>query len=244
MKGEPLMKFWTVTAMLLALIGCDKNVPEPAPDSDASANTSSYVDSVPQGRVSQRGLYRLLRSGGVVDNPNTSTGKTVSNAVIRLVESTDRIPLIIGAHMSLQFRLWYFPDQPAYVNLRRILKHPAMTLPDGTISTGSDYMMKERVSVNQVIAYTGYGLDEEYELVAGDWIFEIWHEDRKLIEQKFTTYQPDKEEIAALVSIFAPDTPTQTSDQAFSNRDWPRTVVEDAGEKESVDESGRDAEAN
>lgn len=225
------MKFWTVTAMLLALIGCDRNVSKPAPDRNASANSSSYVDSDLQGRVSQRGLYRLVRSGGLVDNPNTSTGKTVSNAVIRLVKSTDRIPLLIGAHMSLQFRLWYFPDQPAYVDLRRVLKHPAMNLPDGTVSTGSDYMMKERVSVNQVIAYTGYGFDEEYELVEGDWIFEIWHEDRKLIEQKFTTYRPDKEENAALASVFPPGATNQTTGQAFSNRDWPKVVVEDAGEK-------------
>jgi hypothetical protein len=238
------MKFWTVTAILLALIGCDDNVPEAAPGGSASANTSSYVDGVLQGRVSQHGLYRLVRSGGLVDNPNTSTGKTVSNAVIRLVKSTDRIPLLIGANMSLQFRLWYFPDQPAYVDLRRVLKHPAMTLPDGSVSTGSDYMMKERVSVNQVIAYTGYGFDEEYEMVEGDWIFEIWHEDRKLIEQKFTTYRPDKEEIAALASIFAPGTANQTTGEAFSNRDWPRTIVEDAGEKESMDESGHDAESD
>ena len=35
-------------------------------------------------------------------------------------------------------------------------------------------------------------------MVAGNWVFEIWHEDTRLIEQTFTTYQPDKDEIAAL----------------------------------------------
>jgi hypothetical protein len=81
-----------------------------------------------------------------------------------------------------------------------------MTLPDGTVSTGSDYMIKGKVSVNHVIAYTGYGFDEDYELLEGDGVFEIWHEDRKLIEQRFTTYQPDSEETATLMSVFAPDT--------------------------------------
>ena len=78
-----------------------------------------------------------------------------------------------------------------------------MTLPDGSLSTGSDYMIKGRINSNQVIAYTGYGLDEDYELVEGDWVFEIWYKDKKMIEQKFTTYWPDEEEIAKLAPILA-----------------------------------------
>lgn len=189
------MKHWFLAAILLALMACDQNVAEP---------TDETAAATPTGRVSQYGLYRLVRSGGLVDNPKTSTGKTVSNAVIELLRQTDRIPLIKGAHMSLQYRLFNFPDQPAYVDLRRVLKHPEMTLPDGTVSTGSDYTIKGRVSVNQVIAYTGYGLDEDYELLEGEWIFEIWYEDRKLIEQKFISYWPDDEESAALASMLKP----------------------------------------
>jgi len=102
------------------------------------------------------------------------------------------------------FICWPVPDQPAYVDLRRVLKHPEMTLPDGSVSTGSDYTIKGKVSVNQVIGYTGYGLDEDYELVEGDRVFEIWYQDRKLIEQKFTTYRPGKEEIATFEALLSP----------------------------------------
>jgi len=214
-----MMKPWFLIATLLVLIACDQEVAEPQGEATAVA---------PKGRVSQFGLYRLVRSGGLVDNPNTSTGKTVSNAVIQLVRQTDRIPLIKGAQMSLQYRLWYFPNQPAFVDLRRVLKHPAMALPDGTVSTGSDYMIKGKVSVNQVIAYTGYGFDEDYELLEGDWIFEIWYEDRKLIEQRFITYRPDAEESAALAQYFEPDIGPAATDKPFSNRDWPRTTVDEA----------------
>ncbi len=133
------MKPWFLTAALLMLIACEQKGVEPKGVATMAA---------PTGRISQFGLYRLVRSGGLVDNPHTSTGKTVSNAVIQQVRHTDRIPLIKGAQMSLQYRLWYFPDQPAYVDLRRVLKHPEMTLPDGTVSTGSDYMIKGKVSVN------------------------------------------------------------------------------------------------
>lgn len=200
------MKYMTYMVLLLALFGCERASREPQDTAEAgipapvvaSGETLSYLEKPLQGKVSQRGLYKLVRSGGLVDNPNTSTGKAIANPVIQLVKSTDRIPLIKGAQMQLQYRIWSLPDQPAYVDLRRVLKHPEMTLPDGSVSTGSDYMIKGRVSVNQVIAYTGYGFDEDYEMVEGDWVFEIWHEDTRLIEQTFTTYQPDKDEIAAL----------------------------------------------
>jgi len=64
-----------------------------------------------------------------------------------------------------------------------------MTLPDGSFSTGSDRLIRGKISSSQVIAYTGYDLDEDYELVERDWVFEIWYQDKMVIEQKFTTYE-------------------------------------------------------
>jgi hypothetical protein len=200
------MKYLIYIALFIALHGCERDSSESkdeaqteiAQEEPASEATLSYLNKPLKGKVSQRGLYKLVRSGGLVEDSRTSTGKAIANPVIQLVRSTERIPLIKGLQMHLQFRLWYFPDQPAFIDLRRTLKHPAMNLPDGSISTGSDYMMKAKVSVNQVIAYTGYGLDEDYEMVEGDWVFEIWYKDKKMIEQTFTTYWPDEDEIAAL----------------------------------------------
>ena len=155
---------------------------------------------------------------------------TVRQLLTIRTKATERIPLIKGGQMYLQYRIWPLPDQPAYVDLRRVLKHPEMTLPDGSVSTGSDYTLKGKVSSNQVIAYTGYGLDEDYELVEGDWTFEIWYQDRKLIEQTFTTYRPDEEEVAKLKPILelgnrAVGQSEPTTGKPFSRFDWPRVVV-------------------
>ncbi len=194
--------------MLLALPGCKADSPQqghsggstPPAAGDTGGNRGLFKQPI-QGKVSRRGLYRMVRSDGIIDSPLTSTGKAISKAVIQQVESTERIPLIKGAQMYLQYRLWYFPDRPAYVELRRVLKHPKMIRPDGSISTGSEFMIKRKVRSNQVLAYTGYGFNRDYEMVAGEWVFQIWYKDRKLIEQKFTTYRPDKKEIAALEPI-------------------------------------------
>jgi hypothetical protein len=191
------MRYLICFIMLSVLVACEKNTPQNK-QKTAVDKSQRYLYAPLKGRVNQHGLYKLVRSGGIINDPSTSTGKSVSKPVVQLVKTQQRIPLIKGAQMYLQFRLWYFPDVPAYVDLRRTLKHPPMTLPDKSISTGSDYMIKHKVSVNQVIAYTGYGFDEDYELVEGDWVFEIWYKDRKMLEQKFTTYWPDEKEKAAL----------------------------------------------
>ena len=104
-----------------------------------------------------------------------------------------------------------------------------MKLPDGTITTGSDFEVKRKVSSNHVIVYTGYGFDEAYEMVEGDWVFQIWHQDKKLIEQRFTTYWPGEEEVAklkpelelgnrVLAKMQSPDNPVQ-------RLNWPRVIT-------------------
>ena len=159
----------------------------------------------PEAKVIKAGLFKVIRSGGLVKSSNTSTGKAISKPVIQMLKATERIPLVKDAHMSLQYRIWNLPEQPAYIKLRRVLKHPVMTLPDGKVSTGSDYMINGHVSIGQVIAYTGYGLNEEYEMLEGEWTFQIWYLDKKLVEQTFVTYWPDEAEIQSLGSLSPPE---------------------------------------
>jgi len=210
--------------------------------SGSSESTTNKESAVPeflakplQGKVSQYGLYRMVRSGGVIKDSKTTTGKVVSTPVIQQVKTTQRIPLMKGAQMYLQYKIWSLPNQPAYVDLRRVLKHPKMKLPDGTITTGSDFMVKRKVSSNHVIVYTGYGFDESYEMVEGDWIFEIWHKDKKLIEQKFTTYRPNQKEMAALKPKLELGNNVFSKMRSPGNIDhmlnWPRVVVGQADSK-------------
>ena len=76
----------------------------------------------------------------------------------------------------------------------RIMKHPPFQLPEGTVSTGSDFMITKKLERDEAFAYDTYALNEDYEMVEGDWTFQIWFEDKMLVEQTFTTYWPDKED--------------------------------------------------
>jgi len=227
------MKYLIPITVILALLGCDNNSGR-SQDGDrvASKDATSYLDKPLTGKIIQHGLYKLIRSGGVVDDPNTNTGKVIAKPVLQQVNSSERIPLIKGAQMYLKYRIKPFPDRPAWVDLKQVLKHPEMTLPDGTVSTGSDITFKSKVTANQSIGYVGYGFDEDYELLEGDWVFEVWYQDKKLVEQTFTTYWPDKEETATLESRLAPSTrkAMQARTTPLPEKDWPMAITYDIGD--------------
>lgn len=231
------MKYLTPIVLLLALCGCERNTPGSKDsvkvavpiDIEATRRPADHADKSLKGRVSRAGLYRLVRSGGLIDDPNTNTGKAVVKPVVEMLKATQRIPLIKGSQMYLQYRIWPLPAQPAYADLRQVVKHPKINLPDGSVSTGFASTIKGRVNSNQVIAYTGYGLDEDYELVEGDWIFEIWYQDKKVIEQTFTTYRADGKEQAKLEPLLALGNGavgrSKPAKKSFSQFDWPRITI-------------------
>lgn len=155
----------------------------------ASVQAAQSPAQPPTGQILQYGVYTLLSGGEIVQSKKSSTGKSVSKPVITRDRQTDRIPLIKDKYMAYQYRLSNLPDLRR-IKLRRVLMHPPMHLPDGKVSTGSDYTVTRKVESNEVFAFDAYALNEDYEMVVGDWIFQIWYQDRMLVEQRFTTYRP------------------------------------------------------
>ncbi len=180
-----MKKLSFILVIALGITGCSYN-----DKTNSTAGDDAGGSSV-KAKVIKSGLFRVVRSGGLVASAHTSTGKAFVKPVIQMVKAGNRIPLVKDAHMSMQYRIWNLPEQPAYIPLKRVLRHPPMTLPDGRVTTGSEYMITGKVSAGQVIAYTGYGLNEAYEMLEGDWTFEIWQGGNKLVEYTFTTYWPD-----------------------------------------------------
>lgn len=178
---------------LLVLSACEQNQETVSDKEKITAEVKQ-----PVGRVLQYGIYTLVRGGQIIDDAKTSTGKSLTKPVITRDRTTDRIPLVKGKYMAYQYRLSNIPGR--IVKLRRILQHPALHLPDGTTSTGSDFTITRKLEREEVFAYDAYAFNEDYEMEAGEWIFQIWYKDNKLVEQKFTTYHPDAEEMARLTA--------------------------------------------
>ena len=184
------MKYLFVFVMAVFVMGCDQSQ-----EQASEASKTAKVAKAPSGHVFEYGIYNAQRKGRVLSSLTTNTGKVVTKPVLELSETTDRIPLTIGTYFAYRYRILNLPKEVAkkpVVELRKVLVHPVMTLPDGSTSTGWDRMTKGRTSIGQVIAFDGYVFNEDYELLEGDWTFQIWFKDKMLVEQKFTTYRPEK----------------------------------------------------
>jgi hypothetical protein len=194
------MKYLLMVLMAVSVFGCDQGS-DMSSDTTKKAAVTKTADVVTapikvlRGNVFEYGIYNAQRKGRVLGSLTTNTGKVVTRPVLELAETTDRIPLLKGTYFAYRYRILDLPKEEAkkpVVELRKVLVHPVMTLPDGTTSTGWDRTSKGRTSIGQVIAFDGYVFNEDYELVEGDWIFQIWFKDKMLVEQTFTTYQPEK----------------------------------------------------
>ena len=199
------MKYLMTCLLVAALAGCDQasdttDKPNTAatPDDGMDTQAQAAPDAVkePSGRVFERGIYNAQRKGRVRDEITANTGKVINKPVLELSEQTDRIPLVKGTYFAYRYRILNLPKDVAKrpaVELRKVLIHPEMTLPDGSTATGSDRTFKGRTSAGQVIGFDGYAFNEDYELVEGEWTFQIWFQDQMLVEQMFTMYWPEED---------------------------------------------------
>lgn len=194
------MKRVIALALTVVLCGCDQNsqataeADKPAVSPASTAAPAAAVDG-PKASVYQFGLYKAVKKGRIVDSADTDTGKIVLKPTLELAKTTDHVPLVKDTYFGYQYRLFKLPPEAMVkpvIKLRKVLIHPEMTLPNGSKVTGWDQTFNARVESQQVMGFDGYGLNEDYELVEGDWIFQLWYKDKKLIERKFITYHPQQ----------------------------------------------------
>lgn len=178
------MKRVMAVALILSLAGCDQ-----APD---EGQTPDAETASPSGRILKYGIWELVKAGRIRETPETTTGQSIEKPTIRMVQQTDRIPMKLDTYFAYQYRISNLPDQPLRARFRRVLIHPEMTLPNGTTTTGSDFMIPGKVERNEVFGSDGYALTEEYELVDGTWTFQLWYEGEMMTEQIFTVFNTDR----------------------------------------------------
>jgi hypothetical protein len=154
--------------------------PRPAPAPSTPAVTG------PRGQVLEYGYYKIEAEGNQYPDPSAPSGAVQAGATVKLVELTDRIPIEKGRLFGFRFRVTGIDTQES-VEVREVVTHPPMTKPDGTVSTQYETTVGLNVRLGEVSDYAGYRLDHGYELVEGEWKFEFWLGDKKLLEQKFTT---------------------------------------------------------
>jgi len=146
----------------------------------------SFADGQYKAAVTEFGYYRQVTELERERNIASTSGYVKSGGEVALEKSTQEIPLQLNRLFGFKFRIEGFGDKAA-VQLKLVVTHPQITRPNGSTSNGYSYPVileaKDGVLENQ----SGYSIDHNYEMVEGDWVFEYWYNDQKLLSQSFKT---------------------------------------------------------
>lgn len=144
--------------------------------------------AAPRAQVLEYGYYKFLKQSSRAENANATSGY-VQKGQARLVEKSERIPVEKGQLFGFRFRIDGVNSNVGLIPLEVVVEHPPMKKPDGTVSTGYHYPIQLKLQDGVVEDEAGYSLNQDYELVEGEWRFMYRFMNKPLFEQRFTTYK-------------------------------------------------------
>jgi hypothetical protein len=117
-----------------------------------------------------------------VDVGNSPSGNVLLGGTVKLVKQTEKIPAKIGVKFGFQFSL---SDKEKKRQLKFVYLFPEIKNPKtGQVSTrfeGTGKYNGDGVPVGVL-----YDFSDPWELVPGEWTFQVFDGDRMLVEKKFT----------------------------------------------------------
>lgn len=141
-------------------------------------------------QITQYGIAQVELGDGVVETPTTTTGEMREVLDVQYDTTTDRIPATLGTSFGVQYIIWGAP-RGSWVPLEMRTVHPPLTNPaTGRTTTQSVWQTEARVGDISGRIYT---LEYDWEVVPGDWSFEIYYEGTLIEKQDFILYDPDME---------------------------------------------------
>ena len=139
--------------------------------------------------IVDHGIYEFQAMRTVEDN--NAISKTISFAEqVNLISRTRKIPAVINTNFGFRYKISGSPIG-ADIKITRVTIYPSSGLTDPKL--GKTYYNYDTTFVRQIGEeqyYLGFGFDQEWELVPGSWVFQLWYAGTKLAEEKFTVYEP------------------------------------------------------
>jgi hypothetical protein len=140
-----------------------------------------------KGEITEYGYYKKISELERVRNIASTSGYVKQGGEVQLEEQTQDIPLQLHRLFGFKFRISGFEDKSA-VQLKLVVSHPEIQRPNGTVSKGYSYPVLLEVNNGMIENQSGYSIDHEYEMVEGEWTFEYWYNQQKLLSYSFRTF--------------------------------------------------------
>lgn len=172
------MKNWTI-GLLVTVLACKGWAEPQGPDLQIrAAEIVGY--GVFEADVRQRFVSRIRSNAVAADR--------VDN--IKFVDFTNEIPGVLGTDFGIQFIINSSP-RGGKMEVTYVIRFPdgGLRQPNGKVWTES--REEQDITIGERNFY-GYGFDEEWEIVAGEWQFEVWYRKARLIRKTFTVVLPEE----------------------------------------------------
>ncbi len=103
---------------------------------------------------------------------------------VRFVDMTNKIPSILKTGFGIEYVINSTPKgRPILVTSVIKFPGPGLVTPKGKVYKES--REHAQVKIGEPTFY-GYAFDEAWEMVPGEWTFEIWHKKARLVKKRFT----------------------------------------------------------
>lgn len=122
-----------------------------------------------------------------VDVSNSPSGNVLLGGSLKLLKQTDRIPAVLKSKFGFRF----MPSEDLKKKkLKIVYRFPDIRNPqNGQILNRLEAEVDYDKSGNPVGVI--YDFSEKYELVPGEWTFQVFDADRKIVEKKFTVVKAE-----------------------------------------------------
>jgi hypothetical protein len=144
------------------------------------------VHAVDQHRRASIGDYGVFEAMGDLDRVRlkaSPSGAKLETDGVRYIDRTRWVPTRKGIRFGFNYEITNVTEGPVEVMV--LVSHPPIEKPDGTVSKGFKFKEKVPLLEGKARGFTGYSFDHDYELVTGEWKFELWVREGKLLEWTF-----------------------------------------------------------
>lgn len=130
------------------------------------------------------GLYRA-RITGEIPAPLTPTGRVITLSDVVFYSVTRRVPARLGTSFGTRFRVVGAPaGRP--VTLRSIWRIPEPGISNPATGVAHRESVADFVTTIGRLHTRGFHFEWSWEIRCGDWVYEVWQGERKLLSQTFT----------------------------------------------------------
>jgi hypothetical protein len=152
--------------------------------SPAEATPAIHVDRI---EIVEKGLYRV-EIKKTIEDPKVLSGHRIVSSTEELIKDTDKIPAVSGTQFGFRYAVIGEPNGTK-VPTRIVANYPEggrQNPNNGKIALKDEFPQTPTIGGPPAFFF----FNMKWGMVPGVWTIEVWCQDRKLAEQKFTLVPP------------------------------------------------------